>query len=90
MAESGWEKVEEGRDTGGVQEEELRHIFNIIDKDNSGYLNKSVKHAINNMTQNKRLYPFQEARKARKLIKDRFGIQEVIGDCGGLKRDAGN
>ena len=51
MAESGWEKVEEGRDSGGVQEEELRHIFNIIDKDNSGFLNKSVKYAINKMIQ---------------------------------------
>ena len=49
MAESGWQKVEDDRDTGGIQEEELRHIFNIIDKDKSGYLNKSVKHAIKDM-----------------------------------------
>ena len=44
MAETGWQKVEE---TSEIQEEEIRHIFNLIDKDHSGYLNQNVKHSFN-------------------------------------------
>ena len=69
MAESGWQKVEESAD---LKEEEIRHIFNLIDKDHSGYLNQNVKHAFNQIQNMSHIIPdknYKDEINFRRLIK---------------------
>jgi len=56
---AGWKQCEPPEDRSSIKEEEVRALFNMIDKDGSGELTK------------------RETKKAAKLIKDRFGIEEV-------------
>jgi len=59
IEDAGWRQVTKTEDKSAIKEEEVRTLFNMIDKDRSGSLSK------------------REAKKAAKLIKDRFGIEEV-------------
>ena len=58
MNEKGW--VKETKAADQISEEEIRKVFDIVDKDKSGSLSK------------------REAKRACKLIGEKFGITEVI------------
>ena len=58
MNETGWSK--ETKDADQISEDEIRKVFDIVDKDKSGSLSK------------------REAKRACKLIGEKFGITEVI------------
>ena len=68
---AGWRKV----GCGDINEEELRVLFDMIDKDKSGSLSARVTswYGLEEVI----LVLFQEAKRATKLIKDRFAIEEV-------------
>ena len=57
VTEAGWKQVNKAKDN--VNEEEIKALFDMIDKDKSGSLS------------------MREAKRAAKLIKNRFGIEEV-------------
>merc|ERR1712062_16916 len=57
VTSNGWQKCAGTSD--GAQEEEIKALFDMIDKDKSGSLSE------------------REAKKACKLIEDRFGVDEV-------------
>merc|ERR1712098_500772 len=59
IQDAGWKKFDNHEDKEAIKEEEIKALFNLIDKDGSGSLTK------------------REAKKAAKLIRDRFGIDEV-------------
>ena len=44
LSRGGWRKGEAVEDPSDIKEEQLYHIFKVIDKDNSGYLSQKVKH----------------------------------------------
>ena len=58
MNDKGWSKETKAADQ--ISEEEIRKVFDIVDKDNSGSLSK------------------REAKRACKLIGEKFGITEVM------------
>ena len=58
LKDRGW--VKEVKKADEISEEEIRKVFNIVDKDNSGSLSK------------------REAKRACKLIGEKFGITQVI------------
>ena len=58
MNETGWSKETKAADQ--ISEDEIRKVFDIVDKDKSGSLSK------------------REAKRACKLIGEKFGITEVI------------
>ena len=78
---AGWKQVGKFEDKSDIKEEEVRSLFNLIDKDKSGSLSKRVTSILfrKNLKMSKKSISciFQEAKKAAKLIKDRFGIDEV-------------
>ena len=57
LRENGWEK--ETHTSDEINEEEIRKVFSIVDRDSSGFLSK------------------KEAKRACKLIADKFGVTEV-------------
>ena len=57
LKEKGW--VKETKRADEISEEEIRKVFNTVDKDKSGTLSK------------------REAKRACKLIGEKFGITEV-------------
>ena len=61
-----------GNTTGGVPDEEIKALFDLIDRDKSGSLSARVSFLFNGL-----ILPHQEAKKACKLIKDRFGVEEA-------------
>ena len=60
LKEKGW--VKETKKVDEIREEEIRKVFDIVDKDRSGSLSK------------------REAKRARKLIEEKFGITQVRDD----------
>ena len=60
LKENGWEK--ETHTSDEINEEEIRKVFSIVDRDSSGFLSK------------------KEAKRACKLIADKFGVEEVKPD----------
>ena len=58
LKENGW--VKEKHTSDEINEEEIRKVFSIVDRDGSGFLSK------------------KEARRAGRLIADRFGVTEVL------------
>ena len=57
LKENGWEK--ETHTSDEINEEEIKKVFSIVDRDSSGFLSK------------------KEAKRACKLIADKFGVEEV-------------
>ena len=74
---AGWKQVGKTEDKSDIKEEEVRSLFNLIDKDKSGSLSRRVISIDLERKKCLRSKNFQEAKKAAKLIKDRFGIEEV-------------
>ena len=60
-----------GNTSGGVTDDEIKALFDLIDRDKSGSLSARVSSHSDGFT-----LP-QEAKKACKLIKDRFGVEEA-------------
>ena len=65
LKESGWEK--ETHTSDEINEEEIRKVFSIVDRDSSGFLSK------------------KEAKRACKLIGDKFGVTEVNSDLWAMR-----
>ena len=85
LTEKGWNKLSNPDE---VKEVEVKALFNMIDKDQSGELSLEVSDKNSQMHQNILVIilngnyfiefkSFQEARKACKLIQARFNISEV-------------
>ena len=43
IEDAGWRQVSKSEDKSGIKEEEVRTLFNMIDKDRSGSLSKRVR-----------------------------------------------
>ena len=73
---NGWTKCDHKKEEG-LKDAEIKTLFDMIDKDHSGSLTKRVNRTVIYILWFCKHNSSKEAKKACKLIRDRFGIEEI-------------